>query len=126
MRTGPTELRSSLTTTLAEALASWSGICAERANFAAGYTAVLGPFLAGWFSRDMGVAEPTTLGTFTSSWRAGWKACDSLKMIQAREVPHAFVLNNPEEHTVGGWCQTCGLAPYARLRTGGPLHQEPG
>ena len=92
-------------TTLDTALIVWSATCASRAQFASGYTAVLGPFLSGWFARDMGVRclDGETLGTFTSSWRAGWAACDGHLRILAREEPHPFRGASEKE------CETCGL-----------------
>lgn len=96
--------------TLEEALMRWSAVCADRRSFAAGFDAVLMPFLAGWTMRDMGAQQPTQqqLGTYCSSFRAGWREADSALQILARTSKHSFAAAKD------GGCGTCGLAREAR------------
>lgn len=90
-------------TTIDHALARWAANCGVAENFAAGASPVLGPHLSGWFARDLGIAALSLaeLGTFSRSWRAGWRDCDTELRLLARATPHSFA----GEVT----CETCGL-----------------
>lgn len=70
--------KTTLDTKLDLALTRWAVAFHNAQALGASAGPLIGPFLAGWFSRDMGVAclDRATLGTFASSWRSGWTECD--------------------------------------------------
>jgi hypothetical protein len=95
-----------VTDSLSLALHRWYASSRSAEELAPGYVRQLGPFLAGWFCREMGASEPAHLGTARDSFRAGWRECEGQMRIAAREVAHAFVAS-PDG------CRACGLAEYA-------------
>lgn len=73
------------------ALIRWSVVCAQRSDFAAGDMAMLKPFLAGWFMREMGANEPASdalPACGRTSFRQGWNECDTMLAIEEREQQH--------------------------------------
>lgn len=47
-------------------------------------------FLAGWFCRAIKASEPTDLGVFRDSFRAGWKESDAQQVIAERAASQQF------------------------------------
>lgn len=70
--------KTTLDTRLDLALTRWAVAFHVAQELAPCSGPLIGPFLAGWFCRDMGMAclDLPTLGTFASSWRSGWTECD--------------------------------------------------
>lgn len=94
--------------TLDLALIRWAVVCGDRERAVGGSSPSLGPFLAGWFLRDMGATCPErdALGVYVASFRAGWKEADSAIRIRMREVPHEFAPDS-ENH-----CKVCDLVAH--------------
>lgn len=76
-----------MTTTLDEALTRWTVICRRWQDIASGSQPVLGPFLAGWFLRDMGEDIDVGRKPGRDSFRAGW--CEADTMINIRDRHNA-------------------------------------
>lgn len=83
--------------TLDLALIRWAVECTAWGELAAAHQPDLGAFLAGWFLRCMGAAEPSTLGQFESSFRAGWAEADTMVAIHRRQDQLAPVPDEPAD-----------------------------
>jgi len=73
-------------TTLDSALVRWSVVCRRWEDFSSGNSPQLGPFLAGWFMRDMGAPMPEDVGLFRESFCAGWAEADTEIEIASRQL----------------------------------------
>lgn len=85
------ENQAAMKTTLDLALIRWSVVCRQWHDFG-GDAPMIGPFLAGWFMRDMkaDMPEQLSLGTFRDSFRKGWGECDTqLAILAQQEQPTA-------------------------------------
>lgn len=66
------------------ALARWSVVCESWGELAGGHAPYLPAFLAGWYTRQIGVEMPDDLGTFKDSYRVGWREADQEVAIDSR------------------------------------------
>ena len=66
-------------TTLDLALTRYTVVCQKWGEMAAGHYPQLGPFLAGWYWRDMDcdIPPPEQIKSFRDSFRKGWAEADA-------------------------------------------------
>lgn len=107
-------------TTLDIAMMRWEAASSQnRSRYGTQATILLGPFLAGWYLRDMGVEDISDkVGIFRASFYAGWRECDGTLRIKARDEPHPFIpddrVREPNEMQGPPSCKTCGLVEHHR------------
>lgn len=88
-----------MTTTLDLALARYAVVHKQWSDLASGNSPVLGPFLAGWYWRDMGCELPPReqIKDFKDSFGKGWAEADDFVEILSRTAPTTHTIDKDEE-----------------------------
>ena len=75
-------------TTFDLAITRYTVVCQQWAELAAGNAPQLGPFLAGWYWRDMGCELPPSeqIKSFRDSFRKGYAEADAFAEILSRKI----------------------------------------